>query len=240
VGKKKQGAEAAQDTAASIMVVLDASGSMAHLVPATLQGFNEFLHEQAKLPGAAFSLVIFEGSSVYDQYVDVPVKAVPDLDTSVYRIGGSTPLYDAVGKGVTALEARQPKGKVVVAIVTDGAENSSREWDRQKVYDLVERKRKDGWEFVFMGAGIDAYQAGTAIGVAARSTHSYDHTLDSTQSAYASLSSSTSGFRTGAQASVAMPGDERTAPDGLLKGATPFDRPIKAEPLPRSTLGSTK
>lgn len=194
-------------SATSIHVVLDRSGSMNAIRAATIEGYNGYLAAQARIPGARFSLTQFDSESIDHLYVDTPAEAVPPLTAESYVPRGATPLYDAVGRSIAALEAAAPAGRVVVVIITDGAENASREWTRQAVLAQVESRRRAGWEFVFLGAGVDAYEMGTSIGVAPTSTMSYASEPLSASRAFARVSRSTSDYRLGAVAAMAVPAE---------------------------------
>lgn len=149
--------------------VLDRSGSMASLRDATIDGFNEFLTEQRQVDvgNALMSLTTF--STSFDvPFVGLDIHEVPNLGTDMnpYNVGGMTALYDAVGtmiEGISAWLANHPawSGRPIVAIWTDGQENSSRQWSLDRVNALIEEKQKAGWEFVFMGTGSAAWTEGT-------------------------------------------------------------------------------
>jgi Mg-chelatase subunit ChlD len=204
-GKPKTNGKA-DATDATISVILDRSGSMSAMRDATIEGFNGYLAEQAKLAGARFSLTQFDTEGIDHLYVDVPVAKVKPLTEQTYVPRGGTPLYDAVGRGIRALEATQPKGKVIVVIITDGYNNASHEFTREDVFELINQKQvKAGWEFVFMGAGVDAYVAGAAMGIPASSTHQYAADPLSQRQAFASVSHATTSYRSGLSSGMLMP-----------------------------------
>lgn len=179
---------------AHITVILDRSGSMASVKDATRAGFDGFVSDQAKVSGkATLTLVQFDSDGIDTVHDRLPIGDVPPL---VFEPRSTTPLYDAVGKTVAAMLAKPPEGRVMVVIITDGAENASHEYTRAKVMNLVSKARDKGWEFVFMGADIDAYDIGTGIGVAAASTYSYSSSPEGTQVAYAALTSTMTRSRT--------------------------------------------
>lgn len=215
--KKSKGGE--QPT---IAVVLDRTGSMARIALATIDGFNEFVKQQE--PDALISLHQFDQSPpdpvVQTTFRGVKAKDVKPLTSRTYQPRGTTPLYDAVGEVVTDLVAAKPEGKVVVLIVTDGQENASTEWTREKVYALVDKQRQAGWEFVFMGADIDAYEQGAAMGVAGQSTSIYAATAVGTRSAWDVAAHSTSSYTTGMSSSVAMPQDYIDGDDDAVQTVT--------------------
>jgi hypothetical protein len=188
-----------------INFVLDKSGSMNSIRDDTIGGFNQFREEQ-RLSGESLdqqtkmSLTLFD--TEHDvRYTATDIAAVPALDEETYRPGGNTALYDAVGTSVRALEDLAPEGKVLFVILTDGLENSSREWNRESIFNLIKEKReKSGWEFVFLGADQDAYAAADAMSVGRASTLS--HARGQSRAVYERLSQATSAWRSGQTAEV--------------------------------------
>ncbi len=154
-----------------ITVILDRSGSMEVIKDDTIGGLRTFVEEQKKLPGeATFTLVQFDNE--YEVvHATTPIRDVGDLEL-VPR--GSTALLDAIGRTVNETGARlgaMPEadrpGKVLVVIITDGLENSSREFTRDKVFEMIKHQREAyQWEFNFLGANQDAIAVGVAMGVA--------------------------------------------------------------------------
>jgi hypothetical protein len=206
------------DTGATVQVVLDRSGSMESIRDATIRGFNILLDEQRKLPGARFGLTQFDhdgGKPCIDVLsADAPIAEVAPLSRDSYKPRGGTPLYDAIGRTIAALEARKPAGKVIFAIITDGQENQSAEWTHQMVFDKIAEKKKAGWEFSFVGANVDAYAVGGAMGINLAAIRQYDSTPDSTMAAYGSLSRAATAYRTGAVASMMV--EPENAPAGWV------------------------
>jgi len=156
-----------------IVFILDESGSMSPVKDDTIGGFNQFVEDQKKLPGFAdFTLVKFSDYyKVINEGVDI--VNIPDLDRNSYTPSFSTALLDAVGKTIELVKKRLEKvtegnkpAKVLFAILTDGEENASREYTTSKIQDLVKEARdKDGWEFLFLGADIDAWSGGSSMGI---------------------------------------------------------------------------
>src|SRR5271166_2365178 len=162
----------------SINVIIDASGSMQHLTHDTIGSFNGFLAEQRAVPGeAAFTLCKFNTDYclVHDF---VKLASVPALDTTVYAPEGGTALLDAmgttidsVGSKLAAMPEEERPSKVIFLVITDGHENSSHRYTSAQIKEMVEhQKDKYNWEFVFMGANIDAIAAGTNLGVSMQNT----------------------------------------------------------------------
>jgi uncharacterized protein YegL len=152
-----------------LVFLLDRSGSMQSIKSDVEGGFAAFIDEQRQAPGdCAATLAQFD--TEYELvYHRVPVAEVPGLNL---QPRGGTALLDAMGKLITDTaaqldatpEAERP-GTVIVAIMTDGYENSSREWTHQAIKSLVEQQTARGWEFLYMGADQDAIEVGARLGV---------------------------------------------------------------------------
>jgi uncharacterized protein YegL len=144
-----------------VNVILDKSGSMASKTTDVIGGFNAYiagLGEEDQV-NYLFSLTLFDTQVAY-RHVAIPLSEVKRLDSKSYRPEGNTALNDAIGITVRKVD------KVVTVIMTDGEENSSREWTHDAVRSLIEQKEKEGnWTFVFLGAGLDAWHQGRSYGV---------------------------------------------------------------------------
>ncbi len=156
-----------------IVFILDRSGSMAGLEADTIGGFNSLIEKQRKEAGEAYiSTVLFDNYSevVHDR---VPLDKVPEMTRDVYYVRGCTALLDAVGGAVHhignvhkyAREEDRPEHTLFV-ITTDGMENASRQYSYEQVRRMIERqKEKYGWEFLFLGANIDAAKEAARFGI---------------------------------------------------------------------------
>ena len=154
---------------------------MASVLNDTIGGFNTYLAglgEEQKVD-YLFSLTLFN-TTFENRYVAQPLTAVRALDTGNYVPDGWTALYDAIGSTVRALESKEKAGKmppldkVMTVIMTDGYENSSREWTLAAIRQLIAQKEKEGnWTFVFLGATPDAWSVGMGMGVQAGNTARY-------------------------------------------------------------------
>ena len=158
-----------------LVFILDRSGSMSGLESDTIGGFNSMLQKQQAVAGECrITTVLFDHSYklLHDR---IDIRAVGPLTEKEYYVGGSTALIDAIGMTINKLVNVQKSmaeeyrdGKVMFVIITDGEENSSREYSAEKVRAMIEReKEKYGWEFVFLGANIDAVQTAGRFGISA-------------------------------------------------------------------------
>ena len=160
--------------ATELVFILDKSGSMAGLESDTIGGFNAMLQKQKALPGACrITTVLFDNR--YELLHDrIDIRAVSPMTEREYQVGGSTALLDAIGRTIQKLASVQRNtaeeyraDKVMFVIITDGAENSSQEYSSQRVKAMIEHeKEKYGWEFVFLGANIDAVETAGRFGIA--------------------------------------------------------------------------
>ncbi len=161
-----------KENLSEIVLVIDRSGSMSIIKDEAEAGVNRFIEEQKAQPGEArLTLVHFD-----DQY-DVVYDGVPIGNVPKYSLAprGMTALLDAVGRAVNTVGERLDKmpeedrpGHVIVVIVTDGQENSSHEFTKAQVREMVDRQQsKYNWKFTYLGAGPDAYAEGMGMGVPA-------------------------------------------------------------------------
>jgi uncharacterized protein YegL len=184
-----------------VNVILDKSGSMSTKVQDVIGGFNLYLDELAKEPAVdyGFSLTLFD-TVVEVKYKAVPLAKVAKLDDTTYRPSGNTALLDAVGNTVQTVST-DGFDKIVTVIMTDGEENSSREWTLQAINELIRSKEKAGnWTFVFLGANLDAFAQGASLGVPQANAVCYDPT--NYRGVYASLAQNTNAFSAGAARAV--------------------------------------
>ncbi len=164
-----------------VTFLLDRTGSMQSIKDDTIGAFNAYLETlQKKGGGIEFSLLQFNSISIDKICVNRPVTAVAPLSDETFQPRASTPLIDAAYKTIEAvgeaLAKRKAKPKVVICIQTDGLENASTEHTWAELNLLIKEKSKLGWQFNFMGAGIDAYEQGRQMGIPAAATVSYDKT----------------------------------------------------------------
>ena len=156
-----------------LVFILDRSGSMAGLERDTIGGFNAMIEKQKKEPGEAFvSTVLFDNVSevIHDR---VDIRKIQPMTRNEYYVRGCTALLDAVGNAIHhignvhkyAREEDRPE-KALFIITTDGMENASRQYTYDRLKAMIERqKAKYGWEFLFLGANIDAAKEAARFGI---------------------------------------------------------------------------
>ena len=172
-----------------LVFILDRSGSMAGLEADTIGGFNAMIEKQKQEPGEALiSTVLFDNYTevIHDR---VPLERIEKLTDKEYYVRGCTALLDAVGGAIHhignvhkyAREEDRPE-KTLFVITTDGMENASRKYSYQRLKGMIQRqKEKYGWEFLFLGANIDAAREAARFGIDA--DHSANYHADSTGTA---------------------------------------------------------
>jgi uncharacterized protein YegL len=157
-----------------VVFILDRSGSMSNLVSDTIGGYNSMLEKQKRLSGDVLITTILFDDQYEILYENVNLKEVFNITEKEYYVRGSTALLDAMGKTINYIgkkleniqEDMRP-GKVLFVIITDGYENSSREFNYKKIKSMVEhQKSKYSWEFIFLGANIDAIAVADNLGIA--------------------------------------------------------------------------
>ena len=156
-----------------LVMILDRSGSMGGLESDTIGGYNSMIERQRETEGEVLvSTVLFDDVTevLYDR---IPLGDMPKMTNKEYYVRGCTALLDAIGKSIHhignihkyAREEDRPE-KTIFVITTDGLENASREYSYSRVKEMIERqKREFGWEFLFLGANIDAVGEASKFGI---------------------------------------------------------------------------
>ncbi len=188
-----------------LVFILDRSGSMSGLESDTIGGFNALLEKQRKEPGECIvTTVLFDDK--YELLHDrLPLKGVSPITDSEYFVRGSTALLDAIGRTIDKTvnvqkHTAEPEqaSKVLFVIITDGMENSSREYRFDHVKKMVEHEQNQyGWEFLFLGANIDAIETASHFGIRHDRAVNYCPDGDGTQLNYSVLSKTISHVRAG-------------------------------------------
>lgn len=159
-----------------MVFVLDRSGSMSGLAADTIGGFNELIEKQKKIEGDAYVTTVLFDHEYEVLHDHVALKDVAPLTDKEYFARGSTALLDAVGRTINAVGARlaaapeeERPEHVVFVITTDGMENASREYTAKQVREMVEhQQQKYSWQFVFLGANMDAVSEARNLGISAK------------------------------------------------------------------------
>ena len=186
-------AKKAKESKMVIGFLLDETGSMMSVKQQAISGFNEYIETIRAGDNAdsiRFTLTKFNSEKVEVVHDGVKLQKVAELTEENYQPNHLTPLYDAIGRTIRALEKK--KGNKLIVIQTDGQENASREYDNKSIFSLIDEKKAKGWTFVFLGADQDAWIAGQSLGLAAGNVMSYDSSK--TGSAFAATAGSTTSW----------------------------------------------
>lgn len=186
-----------------IVFILDRSGSMSGLEADTIGGFNSMIAKQKKAEGdALISTVLFDSTSevLHDR---VDVQRVRQMTNRDYEVGGCTALLDAIGGAIRHIgnihKYARPEDvpeHTMFIITTDGMENASRFYSVDRVRHMIERQtEKYGWEFLFLGANIDAIETARSFGIGADRAVNYHSDSEGTQLNYEVLSDAISAVR---------------------------------------------
>lgn len=182
-----------------LVFILDRSGSMAGLERDTIGGYNSLLAKQKKLTGKANVTTL-----LFDDHCDLlhdrlPLEEVLPITGREYYVRGSTALLDAIGFAITRLrqsvreEEQEPK--VMVVITTDGYENASHEYSYERIRQMISERTDAGWEFLFLGANIDAVKEAGRFGIAPQRASSYINDDEGVSLNYMVMSNAVSSYR---------------------------------------------
>lgn len=186
-----------------LVFILDKSGSMAGLESDTVGGFNALIAKQKKEPGdARVTTVLFNHG--YELLHDrIPLNGVRPITEKEYEVSGTTALLDAVGATIQKIRNVQKStieqeraSKVIFVITTDGMENSSCEYTHEKIKSLIARQKEEFmWEFIFLGANIDAAAAAEKFGIGKEFAADYHADAEGTELNFNVLNEAVTSFR---------------------------------------------
>ena len=201
-----------------MVFVLDRSGSMSGLAADTIGGFNELIEKQKKIEGDAYVTTVLFDHEYEVLHDHVALEEVAPLTDKEYFARGSTALLDAVGRTIDAVGARlaaaaegERPAHVVFVITSDGMENSSREYTAKRVRGMIEhQQQKYSWQFVFLGANMDAVSEARNLGISAKYAADFTPSHSGVRKMYSmALDRVMSGKRTG----VSLSADWKSALD---------------------------
>ena len=186
-----------------LVFILDRSGSMAGLESDTIDGFNALIEKQRKEDGECYiSTVLFDNVSkvLHDR---IPLKDVPKMTEADYTVRGCTALIDAIGGAIHHIgnihKYARPEdvpAHTMFVITTDGLENASHRYSSDEVKKMIEREKEQyGWEFLFVGANIDAVETAKNIGISRDRAVNYRDDKQGTQVLYETVSATVGMFR---------------------------------------------
>lgn len=180
-----------------IYVLTDNSGSMRSIKNDVIGGFNSFLEDQRQTGGKC-SLSYAEFNHTYKEvYTNKNIHDVEDLTSREFVTQGSTALFDAWGTSISklketlsAIDEEQRPGNIIFVIITDGEENSSREFTRDQIFNMTSAATEEGWHFTFLAANQDAIATGQNLGIKKDAALTFGTNSSGVQNTYSSLSKS--------------------------------------------------
>ena len=154
-----------------LVIIIDKSGSMHPLAKDVIGGFNTLIEEQKK-EGETKVTTVFFNHEVRFIHEGVDINEIKPLDGRSYQPCGCTALLDAIGDSISLIKAKHSKLKeeklpehTIFSIMTDGLENSSREYSYRRIKEMIDLQKKCGWEFIFQAANIDIEQEAEKLGI---------------------------------------------------------------------------
>jgi len=188
-----------------LVFILDKSGSMAGLETDTIGGFNTLLAKQKQEKGEAMITTVLFDNNYEILHDRADIRQVNPITDKEYFVEGSTALLDALGrtinragKAISEMRETDRPGKVMVVIITDGYENASREFKVSQIKHMIEHQQtKYAWEFIFLGANIDAVAAAAQVGIRPDRAATYNADSRGTQLNYDAVCSAVSDYRSG-------------------------------------------
>lgn len=186
-----------------IVFILDRSGSMGHLTTDTIGGYNAFIDQQKKEAGDALVTTVLFDDAYEVLHNAIEIGNIKYLTDKEYFVRESTALLDAIGKTINSsikrvktLKDEYKADKVIFVIITDGYENASREFSYDAIKRMIDHQsEKYKWEFVFLGANIDAAAEGAKMGFRKDRSANFVSDSDSTTHVYSEMSKNISNYR---------------------------------------------
>lgn len=185
--------------------VIDSSGSMAQCLSDTIGGFNLFLDHQ---PNDSLITTYTFDNNVKEMYRCSPASKAQRLNTVNYRPYGGTALLDAMGRAIT-VASNCTADTVNMVILTDGEENSSKEFTKSQIFQMIEDRKREGWNFIFLGANQDAINVADSLGISKNGAMTFD--TNHVESALRSTSEALERVRSGQSQEVEFSQIERSA-----------------------------
>ncbi len=187
-----------------LVLILDKSGSMHGLEEDTIGGCNAMLDRQRAEDGECVLTTVLFNHRIDILHDRIDIRAVNPVTEKDYRAGGSTALYDAVGTTIQKIDSAQRNtredyraDKVMFVIITDGFENTSRLYNAAQVKSMIAAKKECGWEFIFLGANIDAAEAAGRIGIDPDRAADYVPDAEGTRLNFETMSAAAASYRAG-------------------------------------------
>lgn len=185
-----------------IVFIIDKSGSMSHLVGDTIGGFNGFIASQKALEGKATLTTVLFDTTWRLLHDGVDIQEVKPMTTAEYYAGGGTAMLDAIGDTINRVQDRHDElgnekpDNVLFVITTDGEENSSRKFKKAQIEKMIKHQTNGhGWEFMFLGANMDAVKEAANLGISYDRAVTYDYSNMGTKAVYDTITCAASAVR---------------------------------------------
>lgn len=178
-----------------LVFILDRSGSMHGLEGDTIGGFNSLIEKQRKENGECFVTTVLFDNEIKTLHDRVELREIKDMTEEDYCVGGCTALIDAIGTSIEKIDgihryirAEDVPEHTMFIIITDGMENASRRFSSREVKKMIEKHKKSGWEFLFIGANIDSVETARHFGISEDRAVNYHADKQGTAVAYECVS----------------------------------------------------
>jgi uncharacterized protein YegL len=209
-----------------ICLILDRSGSMSGREGDVIGGVNTFLDEQKKLPDpASIAFVRFDDAAIERFRPMQTLAECKELTAEDYQPRGGTPLLDAIGRTVSQLDEdwkAETPDRCILVIVTDGQENASKEYTKDKIKAMIQARQDSGkWAFIYLGANVDAFAEAGSMGINLSNSAGYQNTAKGTASLYSTASAGVSMMRATGKTVAHNLGGEIEEDGTLTKRKTP-------------------
>lgn len=185
-----------------LVFILDRSGSMSGLESDTIGGFNAMVEKQRKQEGTCYVSTFLFDSETDCLHDRLELSSVPQMTDKDYSVGGCTALLDAIGEAIEHIKkihkyARKEDvpANTMLVITTDGMENASKKYSSAEIKKMISAQKERGWEFLFIGANIDAVETAAKYGIAKDRAVNYNADKKGTRVVYEALSKAVSGVR---------------------------------------------
>jgi len=183
-----------------IICVIDKSGSMNSIKSDAIGGFNQFLKEQKEITDDTnITLNLFD-SNFKPVYSSMPINESYELNDDNYKPSSMTALYDAIGLSIDESKERfesdsNKPDRVLMVILTDGEENRSTEYTKERVFEMIDDCSKNDWEFIFLAANQDAMKTASSLNIKKGNSMNFSASSDGMKTMYSQVSSSVKSYR---------------------------------------------
>lgn len=206
------------DNRTELVFILDKSGSMGGKEEDTIGGFNSVLHTQKQVEGIATVTTVLFDDDIEVLHDRLDLQGVAAITNKDYFVEGSTALLDAIGFSILKIQkvqqvlaAEYRATHVMFTIITDGMENASRRYDLKSIRAMIDQKKQEGWEFIFLGANIDAISAAQDLGISPNRSQNFVNDPSGINANYGSVSDAVTMLRS--QGRIDINWDEKIKAD---------------------------